>query len=162
MTETSPQCVDEGVEMGKPSQARRRFRARSNDKVERLRDVPVLADLSEDEVTHLAALANVVDDQPPGARLIEQGQRARAAFLILEGEVRVLRDGHELTVLGPGEFVGEMASIDSEPRSADAITVGPTRLLVFHPRALDELMGTNGQVAHRLLQQIAQRLRSGR
>lgn len=152
----------EGEEMGKSPPTRRRRRDRPNDKVERLRDVPVLATLSEEELAELAVLANVVDDQPPGTRLITQGARARAAFLILDGEVQVLQDDREVAVLGPGEFVGEMAAIDHQPRSADAITLGPTRLLVFHPRALDELMGANGQLANRLLQQISQRLRSSR
>lgn len=59
----------------------------------------------------------------PGQTIFEYGDQSKAAYLILSGEVEVLRqktDGSVLTIatLGKGEYLGEMGVIDDRPRSA--------------------------------------------
>jgi hypothetical protein len=57
--------------------------------------------------------------------VVKQGDPGDAMFLVLDGEVRVrlMIGGKEsiLTVLGPGEFFGEIALFDHGPRSADVV-----------------------------------------
>jgi CRP-like cAMP-binding protein len=69
---------------------------------------------------------------PDGFVLFEQGDPAADMYVIVSGEVRISRtvgDGEAtLTTLGPGEFFGEIALFDPGPRSATAVTVGPTEL----------------------------------
>ena len=64
-------------------------------------------------------------------------------FMILEGRIKVTilgDDGREiiLSMLGPGDFFGEMALLDNEPRSATAIAVEESELLVAPPHRLPE------------------------
>ena len=61
--------------------------------------------------------------------------------MILEGRVRVTilgDDGREviLSVLGPGDFFGEISLLDNEPRSATAIAAEESELLLAAPRRL--------------------------
>jgi CPA2 family monovalent cation:H+ antiporter-2 len=54
----------------------------------------------------------------PGERIIRKGDEADALYFISSGEVEVAV-GSTRIKLGPGDFVGEMALISGQPRSAD-------------------------------------------
>jgi CRP-like cAMP-binding protein len=71
---------------------------------------------------------------PPGELLIAEGEIAAHMFLVLSGEVEVLHKGdadHDVRValLGPGDWVGEMAILDVQPRSASVRALAPSALL---------------------------------
>lgn len=126
-------------------------------KIESLRRVPALATLPAQELKRLAALADVLEF-PEGRVLVEQGRRGDEAFLVLEGEVRVVRDGVEVSRLGPGQFVGEMALLDGHPRSATVVTTTPSRMLVFSVVSFSKMENTSVELSHRVLIQLAERL----
>jgi hypothetical protein len=67
------------------------------------------------------------------AEIVKQGDPGDAMFLVMDGEVRVrlMISGKEsiLTVLGPGEFFGEIALFDHGPRSADVVANMESTLL---------------------------------
>jgi hypothetical protein len=78
--------------------------------------------------------------------VVKQGDPGDAMYLVLEGEVRVrmMISGKEsiLTVLGPGEFFGEIALFDHGPRSADVVANLETTMLKisaagFHKMAVE-------------------------
>ena len=75
--------------------------------------------------------------------IVKQGDPGDAMFLVLEGEVRVrlMIAGKEsiLTVLGPGEFFGEIALFDHGPRSADVIANLETTLLKISAASFQKL-----------------------
>ena len=57
-------------------------------------------------------------------------------FFVVEGSVKITRlskDGREviLAMLNSGDFFGELALLDEEPRSATAICTSPSRLIGF-------------------------------
>jgi CRP-like cAMP-binding protein len=71
---------------------------------------------------------------PPGQMLIAEGEIAAHMFVVLSGEVEVLHKGdsdHDVRValLGPGDWVGEMAILDVQPRSASVRALAPSALL---------------------------------
>jgi CRP/FNR family transcriptional regulator, cyclic AMP receptor protein len=88
--------------------------------LEALRRVPLFADLDDDE---LARIASVFKERrfTEGETVIQQGSGAAAFFVIDSGEARVLVDGNEQRILGPGEHFGEMALIDAGVRTATVI-----------------------------------------
>jgi CRP-like cAMP-binding protein len=53
-----------------------------------------------------------------GAGLAREGDFAYKFFVVLDGEVEVLRDFEHVAKLGPGEFFGEMGLVNHEPRNA--------------------------------------------
>lgn len=63
--------------------------------------------------------------------MVKQGEKGLGFYLLLEGQVEVRRKGRRLATLGPGEFFGEMALFDDQPRSADVVALQPTRCLVL-------------------------------
>lgn len=128
-------------------------------KIEALRRVPALSSLSPQDLKRLAGLADVVE-LPAGAHLMVEGRAGHQAFLILDGEARILRGATEVARLGQGQFVGEMALVYGQPRSATVITATPTRLLVFGLPEFRRLGSSSATLAHRLLAQLGHRLRS--
>src|SRR2546422_11590004 len=72
---------------------------------------------------------------PKGTTIFHQGDPGHEMFVIAEGRVRLtLGNGgleKELTVLGPGEFFGELSLLSDAPRSATATAVEDSTLLVI-------------------------------
>jgi CRP-like cAMP-binding protein len=94
-----------------------------------------------------------------GKILTKQGELGRHFVVIVEGEVEVTRDGTQIALLGPGSFFGEMSLLDGKPRTASAITVGPTYVLMLTTAAFNEVLATMPSVDRKLLSVLAGRLR---
>ena len=78
--------------------------------------------------------------------IARQGEIGTGLFVVIEGAVRVVRDGEELARLGAGDFFGEMSVIDGLPRIAQVVTVdadalprpGQLGVRAAHPRPPDD------------------------
>lgn len=99
-----------------------------------------------------------------GDVLFNEGEPGEVMFVIQSGAVRITKEiGGEqkvLAVLGPGEFVGEMAILNSKPRAATATVVEPTRCLVIEARMLESMVSRNSEIAIRLIKKLAKRVDS--
>ena len=101
---------------------------------------------------------------PPGDFLVREGDRAVEVFIIDDGEVQVLKrhpgDGRlqEISRLGPGESVGELALIDEAPRSASVRAVRATRLYALSVTDVADA-GAAAAIRTRLTQAVTRRLR---
>jgi CRP-like cAMP-binding protein len=100
-----------------------------------------------------------------GTRLIEQGSRGNAFYVICAGRVRIVRESpegaRELAVLGEGAFFGEMALLSGAPRSASAVAAADdTQVLEIPAHVLADLSGLYPQVARALRRFCRQRLLS--
>ncbi len=102
------------------------------DAVDMLSEIPLFADLSR---RHIGKIANVASTKrfASGAPLVRVGEAASVFYVIIDGEVRVEVPGRPV-VLRTGDFFGEMALIDGEPRSATVVAVGEVYVLML-PRA---------------------------
>jgi CRP/FNR family transcriptional regulator, cyclic AMP receptor protein len=81
--------------------------------------------------------------------------------VVLEGHARVDVDGVTHTVLGPGQYFGEVALIDGRPRSADVVAAeGGLRTLALSKWAFDDLLEKHPEVAVPMLRVLAGRLRA--
>ena len=102
-------------------------------------------------------------DFPAGAVVFEEGDPGSRLYVIQAGQVRVVKrtGGRSLTLarLGPGEFFGEMALLDQQPRSATAVVDEPARLLELDEAAFERLVLERGEVALRILKRLSRRLR---
>ncbi len=100
----------------------------------------------------------------PGDLIFGEGQHGDKLYIVMDGQVRISRRlqgvGEEaLTILGRGEVFGEMALIDSQPRSADAVahTEGCTVFTVDRQR-LEEVLGMDPDAARQFLTLLCQLL----
>lgn len=123
-----------------------------------LRGSPLLANLKEEELDSLLALANerVFAD---GEVLTTAGSNASLGmWIIIEGTVDVNRDGRHLTTLGPGDHVGEMAVVSDMPRSADVTAMGEVRTLQLARWDLRGLIADHPDIALAIMDAMAARL----
>jgi len=100
----------------------------------------------------------------PGDVLFREGEAGEVMFVIQSGAVRISKNigGMDkiLAVLGPGEFLGEMAILNGRPRSATATVVEPTRCLLIEAKTLESMVARNAEIALRLIKKLAKRLDS--
>lgn len=98
----------------------------------------------------------------PGDVLFREGESGDVMFVIQSGAVRVTKsvagEDKVLAVLGPGEFVGEMAILNGKPRNATATVVEPSRCLVVGAQTLQAMLLRNPEIAVRLIKKLAKRL----
>jgi CRP-like cAMP-binding protein len=111
---------------------------------------------------HLAMVADrAIEVDFPAERVIaRQGEIGTGFFLVVDGSVRVVRDGEEVAVLGPGEFFGELSVLDGLPRVAQVVAVDPTRCLALASWDFEQVLMENPALALAILRGLASRLRS--
>jgi CRP/FNR family cyclic AMP-dependent transcriptional regulator len=103
-------------------------------------------------------------EYPPATVLFREGETGDVMFVIQAGTVQITKEiGGEakaLAVLGPGEFLGEMAILNGKPRTATATVVEPLRCLVIEAKTLESMIAKNAEIALRLIKKLAKRLDS--
>jgi CRP/FNR family transcriptional regulator, cyclic AMP receptor protein len=100
----------------------------------------------------------------PGEVLFREGDSGEVMFVIQSGAVRITKhvggDQKPLAMLGPGEFLGEMAILNGKPRTATATVVERARCLVIEAKTLESMVAKNAEIALRLIKKLAKRLDS--
>jgi CRP/FNR family transcriptional regulator, cyclic AMP receptor protein len=124
-----------------------------------LASVPLFAGVTAAGIEELGAIADEVDVRP-GTILTHQGYREGYFFIVMSGTVRIERDGRTIAMLGPGEFLGEIALLDAGPRTATAIVETPARLLQMNYEMFHELLGASPEIRGAILEVVGVRLRA--
>jgi len=114
---------------------------------------------------HAIAAAMTERSAECGEAIFLQSDPGTALFAIMAGQVRILVGGadgreHVLRLAGPGDIFGEIAVLDSQPRSADAIAATNCRLLVLDRRRMLVLLEQQPAIAINLLAVLCDRLRA--
>lgn len=129
----------------------------SNQKMQLLKDAPLFAHCSKQELQRIASIADQLDVRE-GKVLIQEGERGREFFVIVEGEVEVRRKGKKVKTLGPGSFVGEIALLSKIPRVATVTAITPTSVLVITDRAFMDLCEKSPSIAVKVARTLADRV----
>jgi signal transduction histidine kinase len=132
-------------------------------KLAELRQVPLLADLSEEDLEQLYGMATTVSI-PAGELVLREGDPGDSLFVVLDGQLEVTkRQGRQdvlLAVYKPGQFFGEMALLEQAPRSASVRTLRESRLLVISQAAFQTLLSCSASAPLKILHIVTSRLRS--
>jgi CRP/FNR family transcriptional regulator, cyclic AMP receptor protein len=94
-----------------------------------------------------------------GEVLVEEGSTGHEFFFIVNGTATVKRKGRKVTTLGPGQYFGELALLDRQPRSATVVAETDMELLVLEQRHFLGLIDTLPSLGRKLLGAMASRLR---
>jgi len=102
---------------------------RTSTRVELLREIPLFAHCSKKELTEIARLAEEVEVEE-GDVLIREGTPGHDFYVVVEGALDVVKDGRgRVDVVGPEDFVGELALLSRRPRNATVTAATPASLL---------------------------------
>lgn len=97
-----------------------------------------------------------------GETIFHQGDRGRFMYVVQEGEVEVLQEleGEEqpIAVLERGDFFGEMAILEEEPRSHAVKALGAVRLIKIDAAGLQHTLERNPEIAVRMIRKLRKRL----
>jgi len=132
--------------------------------IDTLRQVPLFESLDDSAAKQLCELMETLDCEAQKV-MFRAGDAGDAMYIIERGKVRIYvqaTDGHEVTLtdLGRGDFFGEMALLDGQRRSANAVVAEDARLAVLsREHFLSFIMGGNPSVALEMLTALANRLR---
>jgi len=130
---------------------------------ELLAQTPLFAELTQDDLEHLAETARIRTYQRAEV-IVREGEPATGCFTIASGRVEVLKGAQGsppvvLATLGAGDFFGEMAVIDDHPRSATVRALDETECVAIRRADFLEILQRRPQIATRLLPILVRRLR---
>src|SRR4029078_2347265 len=110
----------------------------------------------------ITALAGCMETRAyqAGQAIFARGDAGDSLFLIRRDSVRIMlplsgRTPYHLATFSRGDFFGEMAFLDGNPRSADAVAVGETEVFVLSRARFDELAQQHRTLAINLLESLA-------
>ena len=125
--------------------------------------VPLFSQLEPAELERVTEISRE-RTYPRNSVILFEDDPGDALYVVAEGQVKVVligEDGREviLSVLGEGEFFGEMALIDDEPRSAHVIAMEDSTLLVLRREDFQGILKQTPSIALALLRELSRRLR---
>jgi CRP-like cAMP-binding protein len=95
-----------------------------------------------------------------GQRVIRQDVTGGGFYVILDGDAKIVIDGHERARLSRGDFFGEISILTEEAPTADVIATSLLRCLIIPDNELKTFLLKQPSVMYRMLQIEARRLRA--
>ena len=128
-----------------------------------LKAVPLFSSFPDEQ---LRMLASVVTRRsvPRSSTVMAGGDATDSLYIVLSGRLKVMMSDAEgkeviLSILGPGEFFGEMGLIDDSPRSASVVAIEACELLSIAKRDFKKCLAENFEMAMAVMRGLVRRLR---
>jgi len=132
------------------------------DRILLLREIPMFSKLSPEDLEKIAEIAQE-QLHSRNSLICQEGDPGSTLFIIVHGEVDVIKLlGKKQNILATrrdGEFVGEMAILESAPRSASLKAHGDVRLLTIEGDAFNTILYDRPEVAVSVLKHMSSRVR---
>ena len=127
-----------------------------------LKLVRLFEGFSEQDVRDFVAWATRFDARP-GEAIIREGEHGHDLYVVAAGNLRVVKSSAggelELAVLEPGDTFGEIAILDSGPRSASVVAITASTLLRFERKHLVKIPAVSLKLYRSIATMVAVRLR---
>lgn len=128
-----------------------------------LKDVGGFESLSDEQIGLLTNRA-AVRSYPKGAIIVSEGDEGNSLFVIQSGTVKAFlsdENGREvvLSTQGPGEYFGDLALFDDEPRSASVMALEACKLMIITKTQLRDAIKEDPEIGFSLLHGLARRVR---
>jgi len=126
--------------------------------ISELKLIPLFSELKDSDLEQIAKMAVRQVYKKDNMVLIEE-EVGSTMFVILNGRVKISRisdEGREviLSILVDGDFFGEMSILDGQTRSANAVTLEDTELLIIRRENFLQMLHSYPQVAINLLKEL--------
>jgi len=128
-----------------------------------LKSVPLFASFPDDQLRMLVTVV-ARRSAPRASVIMAAGDQIDSLYIVISGRLKVMMgdaDGKEviLSLIGPGEFFGEMGLIDDSPRSASVVTIEPCELLSISKRDFKKILAENVDMSMAVMRGLVRRLR---
>jgi CRP/FNR family transcriptional regulator, cyclic AMP receptor protein len=123
----------------------------------RLKEIEIFSNLSDEEAKRLAAYASE-SSVAEGQILMKQGDYSTELIMIEEGTADILQDGKKVASLGKGDVIGEIGIFERTQRNADVIATSPMRVIKLTHW---EIRRMSDDTIERIKQVIAKRTEAG-
>ncbi|MCX7944572.1 MAG: cyclic nucleotide-binding domain-containing protein [Deltaproteobacteria bacterium] len=128
------------------------------EKVLFLKEVSLFRNISSERLAKIATITKEIEFSK-GERIINEGDEGDSLFIIVEGFVNILKGRETIAKLGPKDFFGEMAILDSEPRSASVVADSETICLKISREDFTEILIDEHEIMLAIIKSLVQRLR---
>ena len=112
------------------------------DTLNKVRRISFFSGFTDEELVRLLKICHTRKFQA-GEPIFREGEKGDRLYVLLSGKVDIVKhqgdETHVLTTMEPGEVFGEMAIVDAEPRSADALPVSDAIMIEVHDQVLNDL-----------------------
>jgi CRP/FNR family transcriptional regulator, cyclic AMP receptor protein len=127
-------------------------------KTDQLKGVQMFSACTDKELAQIARACDELAVEAD-AIIVEEGTDGEGFYLIVTGEADVTRGGRPVATVSAGQYFGELSLLDEAPRNATVKARTPMTLLRLRRREFSAVLDSWPGVAHKLLQQMARRLR---
>ena len=128
------------------------------EKVIFLQNVDVFSEVSTEQMAYLAAIVEEIS-YAKDIVIYKEQDPSDAIYFVLDGKIRLHRNGVDVSIAGPQEAFGTWALFDEEPRVTTATTLEDTRLLRVDRDDFIDLLSDHVQITQGVLKALAKRLR---
>ena len=134
-----------------------------NAAIETLEHVYLFQDLSAEDLSQLAQRATL-KRFPKNSVLVNEGDDTDSLYIIQSGRVKIYlsdEDGKELvlSLIGPGDYFGEIALLDESPRSASVMSLEECKIYVLNKSQFEAFLKQDTAVCLRVMRGLTRRLR---
>jgi CRP-like cAMP-binding protein len=129
------------------------------EKVLFLKSIDLFSQIPGEDLSQIALITDEVQFDE-GDEIFHEGDPGDTLYFIIDGKVRIATGGEELAQLGERQVFGEMALLDSEPRSASATALSDVTLLKILRDDFHEILAEKAEIAQGIIKVLTRRLRT--
>jgi len=125
--------------------------------------VPIFSTLNYDEMMEVASITTS-RDYKKGEMIYIAGEKKKTLYVIHKGKVKLTRispSGKEqiISILGPGDFMGELSLFNDEPITNNAEALEDTTVCIIDGDKLKEIVAKYPTIAFKVLEELSRRLK---
>ncbi|SMB98302.1 putative transcriptional regulator, Crp/Fnr family [Hymenobacter roseosalivarius DSM 11622] len=130
----------------------------ARDRVHILQQTALFAETPENVLSSIVPIMREVSFLD-GQQIFAKGDLGTSLFIVYGGEVGIFNGSQHLTTFRKGDFFGELALLDAEPRSASAVAQGAVVAFRLDQEDFYDVMEERSEVLRNILRVLCQRLR---
>jgi len=96
---------------------------------------------------------------PKGSVIFKEGDQSKEMYVVIEGDVKILKGGKRIAALGKDQIFGEMALVDKSPRSASAVALTDCKLVAVDESQFTAMVQNTPGFALQVMRIMVERLR---
>jgi CRP-like cAMP-binding protein len=128
------------------------------EKVLFLQDIDFFEHVTTEDLSHIAAVTEEVEYEPD-REIFREGGIPDALYLVIDGKVRLTREGREVMVAGAKDVFGAWSLFDDEPQITTAKALEKSHMLRIDKEDFIELLADHVAITQSILKTLVRRLR---